>query len=168
MTVAAVFSADAKVHIGAGCLSEFDSHLHELADAVLVELGERIILIDLAVIVSAEELSGVVTGESEGHLSKVIGAEAEELCFLCNLVSGEAGTRDLCHGTDLVLEGDTCIRDLLVGDSDNDVLYELKLLSLSDERDHDLGNDLPVGVLLLNIYSGVVTALVASLQSQDR
>ena len=56
-----------------------DGHLHELADAVLIKLCERIVLKDLGVIVSVEELACIVTAEAEGHLSQVVGAEAEEI-----------------------------------------------------------------------------------------
>mgnify|MGYP006928869583 CR=1 FL=1 len=70
--VAAVLAADTKLDVRAGGLTELASHLNELAYANLVELCERIVLVDLLIIVSAEELACVVTAEAEGHLSKVV------------------------------------------------------------------------------------------------
>lgn len=91
--VAAVLAADTKLDVRAGGLTELASHLNELAYANLVELCERIVLVDLLIIVSAEELACVVTAEAEGHLSQVVGAEAEELSFFCHFVGGEASSK---------------------------------------------------------------------------
>ena len=49
--VAAVLTADTAVERRVDFLAEFDSHLHELAYAVLVELRERIALEDLLIVV---------------------------------------------------------------------------------------------------------------------
>ena len=83
-----MLAADAQVQIGTGCTAELACHLDELAYTDLVELCKRIVLIDLLIVVSAEELACVVTAEAEGHLSQVVGAEGEELCFLGDLVGG--------------------------------------------------------------------------------
>ena len=80
--VAAVLAADAQLDVRAGLLAELGSHLNELANAVLVKAGERIRLVDLLVVVRAEELGRVVTREAEGHLGQVVGAEGEELRLL--------------------------------------------------------------------------------------
>ena len=45
--IAAVLAADAEVQVGAGLAAESGGHLDELADADLVEAGERIVLVDL-------------------------------------------------------------------------------------------------------------------------
>ena len=62
-------------------LPSLDSHFHELANASLVELSERVVLEDLLVIVSVEELTCIVTAEAVSHLSKVVSTEAEEFSF---------------------------------------------------------------------------------------
>ena len=54
-------------------LTKLDSHLHQLADTVLIQLSERIILEDLGVIVSVQELTCIITGEAEGHLGQIVG-----------------------------------------------------------------------------------------------
>lgn len=50
--VAAVLTADTAVELRVDGLAHSDGHLHELADAVLIKLCERIVLKDLGVIVS--------------------------------------------------------------------------------------------------------------------
>ena len=91
--IAAVFAADAQMQVGAGGTAQLGGHLHQLAHAHLIQLGEGIVLVDLLIIVSAQELAGVVTAEAEGHLSQVVGAEAEELSFFCHFVGGEASSK---------------------------------------------------------------------------
>ena len=48
------------------------------------------LLVDLLVVVSAQELAGIVAGEAEGHLGQVVGAEGEELGLLGDLVGGQS------------------------------------------------------------------------------
>ena len=57
--IAAVLAADAELDVRAGLLAELNSHLNQLANAVLVKASERIGLIDLLVVVRAKELAGV-------------------------------------------------------------------------------------------------------------
>src|SRR5579885_2969396 len=45
---------------------------------------------------------GVVAAHAEGRLCQVIGAKAEELCYLCNLPSSQRGARQLDHRTKLI------------------------------------------------------------------
>ena len=59
--VAAVFTADTAVNVRTGLLTELYRHFHELAYADLVELCERIALVDLGIVVSAEELAGLLS-----------------------------------------------------------------------------------------------------------
>ena len=153
--IAAVLAADAQLDVGAGLTAEIGCHLDQLADADLVEAGEGIVLVDLLVVVSAQELAGVVTGEAEGHLGQVVGAEGEELGLLGDLVRGQRGARDLDHGADLVVHIGTGVLDELVRLGAHDVLDILELLDLADQRDHDLGHDVPVGMVLLDVEGGL-------------
>ena len=84
--VAAVLTADAVVQLITGSLGLGNGHLHKLADTVLIQLGEGIVLVDLGLVVGVQELACIVTGEAEGHLSQVFGAEAEELGLLGHLI----------------------------------------------------------------------------------
>ena len=54
--IAAVLAADAEMQVGTGLAAERGRHLDELADAGLVETGERVVLIDLTVVVRAEAI----------------------------------------------------------------------------------------------------------------
>ena len=67
-----MFAADTQFDVRAGLLTEVSGHLHQLANTLLVETGKRILLVDLLVIVRAEEGTGVVTAEAEGHLGQVV------------------------------------------------------------------------------------------------
>ena len=80
--------------IGAGCV---------IGPNTLIEDSTCLLYTsDLVLVVSAEELSGIVTAEAEGHLGQVIGAEAEELSLLGDLAGSQGCTGDLDHGTDPV------------------------------------------------------------------
>ena len=52
-----MLAADAQVQVGVGAAAQLGSHLNQLANAGLVQLGEGIVLVDLAVVVSAQELA---------------------------------------------------------------------------------------------------------------
>ena len=102
--VTAVLTADTAVHGGTDFLTQRYGHIHQLTNTVLIQLRERIVLVDLGVLVSGQELAGIVTAEAKGHLGQVVGAEAEELSFLRNVVCGQAGTP---HGTVSAFFGST-------------------------------------------------------------
>ena len=148
--IAAVLTADTAVKFGTGLAAELDRHLHQLADAHRVETGEGIGFVDLVLVVCGQELAGVVTREAERHLGEVVRAEAEEFRFLGDVVCGKRCARDLDHGADLILELDARLRDGLVRRLDDDVLDELHFLDFARERDHDLGNDVPLGMTALD------------------
>ena len=54
--IAAVLAADAQTQIGAGLAAIMGSHLDQLADADLIQMLERIALVDLVLVVCAQEL----------------------------------------------------------------------------------------------------------------
>lgn len=88
-----MLAADTQMQVGVHAAAQLAGHIHQLADALLIQLGEGIILVDLLIIVSAEELACVVTAEAVGQLGQVVGAEAEELSFFCHFVGGEASSK---------------------------------------------------------------------------
>jgi hypothetical protein len=54
--------------------------LHQLADALLVQHLEGVVLEDAGLVVERQELVlGILAGEGEGRLGQVVGAEGEEL-----------------------------------------------------------------------------------------
>ena len=149
--IAAVLAADTAAHARTGRSAQLDRHLHQLADADGVQTSEGIGLVDLVRIVCRKELAGIVTGEAKRHLREVVGAEAEELRFLRDLVCGERSARDLDHRTNFIVKLDVRLFDDLVRRLDDDVLDELHFLCLARQRDHDLGNDVPVGMIALDV-----------------
>ena len=66
--VTAVFAADTAVELAVYRLAQFDCHLHQLANASLIQLSERIAFEDLSVVVSTEELTSIVTREAVSRL----------------------------------------------------------------------------------------------------
>ena len=90
--VAAMLAADAQLDVGAGLAAAFGSHLDQLANAVLIQSGEGIVLIDLVLIVGIQELAGVVTAEALSliHISGAIlqASWCWDWCrLLCNMFS---------------------------------------------------------------------------------
>ena len=141
--IAALLAADAELDVRAGLTAQLARHLDQTAHAGLIELGERIGLVDLAVIVGREELARVVAAEAEGHLRQVVRAEGEERGLLGDLVGGQGRARDLDHRADLVFHVGAGFLDDLLRGLVNDGLDIGQLLRLANQRNHDLGHDLP-------------------------
>ena len=120
-----MLAADAQVQVGVGGAAQLAGHVHQLAHAGLVQLGEGIVLVDLVVVVGVQELAGVVTAEAEGHLGQVVGAEGEEVGLLGDLVGGQGGTGDLDHGAHQVLHVGAGLLDDGVGGLHHDLLHVL-------------------------------------------
>ena len=149
--IAAVLAADTEVHGRSGRFAHLDRHVHQLAHADLVELRERIGFVDLVLVVRRQELARIVTREAEGHLRQIVGAEAEELRLFRHLVGGERHAGDLDHRADFVLEIDAALLDQLVRNVHDDLSDKRELFDFAGQRDHDLGNDVPVGMSLLDV-----------------
>ena len=96
-----MLTADTQFDVRAGLLAELSSHLNQLANAILIQLLERIGLVDLLAVVFIQELASIVSGEAERHLREVVRAEGEELSFFRNLISRDSGSRNLDHRADM-------------------------------------------------------------------
>ena len=99
-----MLTADTELDLRTSSAALLCCNLNQLTYTVLVQSCERIGLVNLCLVVGIQEFAGIITGETEGHLGQVVGTEAEELGFLGDFVSRQAGTGDLHHGTDFVLE----------------------------------------------------------------
>ena len=90
--------------------------------------------------VQRDELSlGVITRETEGRLGEVVGAKAEEVCVMGDLISDHAGARQLEHRAHGNIELDALFVGNL-GDHALDNLAGLNMLGRNgNERDHNLG-----------------------------
>ena len=151
--IAAVFAADADLEVGAGFAALDGRHLDELADAVLIERGEGVLLEDSLGQVLGQELVDVVAREAEGGLGEVVGSEAEELGLLGDLVGDQSGAGKLDHGADEVFDAVLLFGEDFLGDAADDVGLILHLLEGGGERNHDLRND--GDALLLELERGL-------------
>ena len=149
--ITAMLAADADVQLRIDRTSQLDGKIHQLADAVLVQAGERIALEDLGVIVRGKELARVVAAEAEGHLCEVVGAEAEEISIFGDFIRGQGGTRDFNHRADFILDLHIAGGDFSIGCFHNNLLDELQFLFLADQRNHDFGTNRPVGMRFLRV-----------------
>src|SRR5277367_5859106 len=102
--IAAMFAADAELDVGSRLAAFRDGDLHKLADAGLVNRGERIFLHDLRFLIRAEETAGIVAAHAERGLRQVVRAEAEELRRLRDLVRRQRAARNLDHRADAVID----------------------------------------------------------------
>jgi hypothetical protein len=137
--VAAVFAADAELDAGARLAALGDGDLHELADAGLVNGGERIFLHDLRLLIGAEEAAGIVAAHAEAGLREVVRAEAEELRRLRDLVGRQRAARNFDHRADAVGDLHLLLLLHLRGDFVDDGDLQIQFLLEADERDHDFG-----------------------------
>src|SRR5260221_3409022 len=87
--VAAVFAADAELDAGAGLVALRRRDLDELADAGLVNRGERILLHDFVLRVGTEERTRVVARHAKAGLREGVPAQTQEFSGLRDLVCGE-------------------------------------------------------------------------------
>src|SRR5271165_4353849 len=84
--VAAVLAADTDLDRRPGRTSLFHRHLDQLPDAFLIKGGERVLLQNAFGQVRRQYPADVVAREAKGGLGEIVGAEAEELSLLGDLV----------------------------------------------------------------------------------
>ena len=84
---------------------------------------------------------------AERHLGQVVGAEAEELGVLGDLVRRPSGARDLDHRAELVVDLDAGGLDDRLGLGLEERPESRQLVHVADERDHDLRARILLGLL---------------------
>ena len=141
-----MLTADTKVQFRTSLAAKFSSHLHQLADTDLVDTGEGIAFIDLIVVVSTKKLGSIVTAEAEGHLGQIVGAEGEELGFFGNLVRSQRSSGNFDHRTNQILQLLSGLGNQVVRYTHDDILDILEFLRFANQRNHDLRNEIPVGM----------------------
>ena len=82
--IAAVLAADSYMEVRICRLAKLQRQFHQFTHACLIQPCERIIFKNLGIIVSIQELPGVITGESKGHLRQIVCTETEEVCPIVN------------------------------------------------------------------------------------
>ena len=137
--------------------------LDQLADAGGVDRRERVLLDDLQLRILRQERARVVARHAEAGLRQVVGAEAEELGRLRDLVGGERAARDLDHRADHVVQLDLLLGLDLAGGLVHDLDLQIQLLLEADQRDHDLGPDLDAFLLDLAAASNTARACIAEI-----
>ena len=66
--IAAMFAADTQLDVRTGLAAQFCRHRDQLANAMLIQTGKRILLVNLLVVIMRQESAGVITREAECHL----------------------------------------------------------------------------------------------------
>src|SRR6202451_3400064 len=87
--VAAVFAADSDFKTGPGLASAFDSDANQFTHAIAIDDREGILLDDAFGEIGWQDFVDVIARETKCGLSEIIGAEAEELGFLGDLVGNQ-------------------------------------------------------------------------------
>src|SRR5262249_522167 len=77
--IATMFATDAELQAVAHLATTLARDIDQLADALDVERGERVVLEDSALLVLLEERRRVIPAETVGGLGEVVGAEGKEL-----------------------------------------------------------------------------------------
>jgi hypothetical protein len=140
--IAAVLAAHADLQPRSGRAAVLHRDLHELADALLVDRGERGALDDAAVDEVRDDAGlDVVARESQGGLREVVGPKREELPVLGDLARHEAGARELDHRADAEVATDRGA--LLDAHPQHEVAGQRELAGVGHERDHDLDAQTP-------------------------
>ena len=80
-----MLAADADLRSGRVGSASLLGHLDQFGHAFLVERLERVRRKDASWTIGPMNLPGIVAGEAERHLGKVVGAKAEELRMLGDL-----------------------------------------------------------------------------------
>ena len=112
-----------------------DADLDQLADAVLVERLERVVLDDALLEIAGEELPlGVVSREAERRLREVVRAEGEEVGVPGDLAGPQRGAGQLDHRPAQVLEPGRLRGHHPLGE----LAQPVQLLGVRDQRVHDL------------------------------
>ena len=71
--IAAVLAANADVQLGVVGTAQSAGHVHQLANTGLVQLGEGIVLEDLGIVVSIQELTGTDESNAAAAFGEVYG-----------------------------------------------------------------------------------------------
>ncbi len=112
-------------------------------------LANGFFLHDLQVLIDGQEAAGVVAAHAQRGLGEVVGAEAEELGVLRDLVGDERGAGHFDHRADEVVELGLLLLDHLGGHAVDDLHLEFEFLGEPNQRDHDLGTDFDAFLLHL-------------------
>src|SRR5258708_7207322 len=147
-----MLAADANFQTSAGLASSLDGDLDEFTYTFAVEHGEWVLLEHAALQIDRKEFAHVITREPEGRLSKIVGAEGEELRLTANLVGDETSARQLNHGAYEIFNARAFALKYFAGHAPNDRFLVGIFLDQANQRNHDLWNYGDAG--FLRMYCG--------------
>src|SRR5271163_628457 len=128
-----MLATDAQLDLRTGTPPFLARHFHESANSLLVQHLKWIDLQNASRNVVRDELTGIVTRETERRLGQIVRAERKELADLGDLVRDHARARQFDHSSGGILHLDTSFAEDLLGHAiDNDLLF-LKCLRTADE-----------------------------------
>ena len=139
LRIATVFTADAELDVRLGLAAFFDGDFNKLSNAGLIQRGKGVLLEDLVLGIGHQEAAHVITADAERGLCEVVGAEAEELRRLSDLISRECSTRHFNHGADEIIELHFFLAHHFFCNLMHDFDLKVEFFLEADERNHDLG-----------------------------
>ena len=146
-----MFTADTDMQFRIDGSAKINGHLHQFADSGLIQLGKRIILKDLCIIICTQEFTCIITAETERHLCQVICTEAEEINFSRDFICGQRSSRNFNHGTDLVFKHSTGTCNFLICGLNNNLFHVFQFFDFTYQRNHNLGANIPVRMCFLDL-----------------
>src|SRR5690554_1602265 len=114
-------------------------HPYKLSYPVLIKNRERVLLEDTFIDIHWQEFSHVIAAIAKGELREIVCPEREEVGFFGNLVCRERCTRNLDHGTDLILHRIVIFSKNLLDRFFDDLFLRLKLVNDTGKWHHNLG-----------------------------
>jgi hypothetical protein len=131
-----MLAADAELEGRPGLAPALGGDAHQFAHPRHIQADERVLLEDAGALIGHEEAAGVVTADAVGRLRQVVGAEAEELGMLGDVVGAQGGARQLDHRAHEVRCLESGRLRHLAGDAVDQLLQDGELARPGDERDH--------------------------------
>ena len=148
-----MLAADAHLEGGPCVPSLGGGHLHQAPHARLVQRGKGVLLEDAGLQIRREEVVDVVARDAERGLRQIVGAEAEELGLLGDLVGGQGGARQLDHRAHHVVHRRALLLEDLRGNAADNRRLVAHLFNGADERNHDL--QVRLAAVLLHVDRGL-------------
>src|SRR5438046_2901044 len=134
--ITAVFAANAKLDLRPRLAPFLDRDLHQLADAVLINGGERIALHDFELGVMRQKRSAVIAAHAKRSLGEIVCPKTEEFCRFRDLIGDQRAPRDLNHRSDQVIELHFFRRLHFLRDAMHDLHLQFELSFETNQRAH--------------------------------
>mmetsp|Transcript_24980 Transcript_24980/g.45231 ORF Transcript_24980/g.45231 Transcript_24980/m.45231 type:complete len:200 (+) Transcript_24980:239-838(+) len=124
----------------------FDRHFNELANSFDIQSYKRIVQQDALFHVLWQEGADIISRVPKGHLRQIVGTKGKEVGLLCDLVGDKSGTRNLNHGSNLVIASLASLLKDLSSHLTNQGSLMTELFYFSDKGDHYIGSGVNASV----------------------